>query len=134
MARLRLGIGAKVTILVSRLHPKDVISKAYPNYTKNDKVHVVSEGPRSIRREEKTVVVFTHPPREQQTVPFECWAIHRFAHVTEEGDESGVFQSSIVASHNNSGATGTAESNHNVVTTTTTNTQESQSNNEPVQA
>ena len=64
MARLRLGIGAKVTILVSRLHPKDVISKAYPNYTKNDKVHglvVVSEGPRSIRREEKTVVVFTHP-------------------------------------------------------------------------
>ena len=103
MACLRLGIGAKVTILVSRLHPKDVISKAYPNYTKNDKVHglvVVSEGPRLIRREEKTVVVFTHPPREQQTVPFDCWAIHRFAHVTEEGDESGVFQSSIVASHN----------------------------------
>ena len=60
--------------------------------------------------------------------------IHRFAHVTEEGDESGVFQSSIVASHNNSGATGTAESNPNVITTTTTNTQESQSNNEPVQA
>ena len=74
----------------------------------------------------------TDPPREQQTVPFDCWAIHRFAHVTEEGDESGVFQSSVVASHNNSGATGTAESNPNVVTTTTTNTQESQSNNEPV--
>ena len=135
MARLRLGIGTKVTILVSRLHPKDVISKAYPNYTKNDKIHglvVVSEGPRSICREEKVVVVFTHPPREQQTVPFDCWAIHCFAHVTEEGDESGVFQSSIVASHNNSGATGTSESNPNVVTTTTTNTQESQSNNEPV--
>ena len=60
--------------------------------------------------------------------------IHRFAHITEEGDESGAFQSSIVASHNNSGATATAESNPNVVTTTTTNTQESQSNNEPVQA
>ena len=137
MARLRLGIGAKVTILVSRLHPKDVISKAYPNYTKNDKIHwlvVVSEGPRSIRCEEKVVVVFTHPPREQQMVPFDCWAIHRFAHVTEEGDESGVFQSSIVASHNNSGATGTAESNPNVIATTTTNTLESQSNNEPVQA
>ena len=128
MARLRLGIGAKVTILVSRLHPKDVISKAYPNYTKNDKVHrlvVVSEGPRSICREEKVVVVFMHPPREQQTVPFDCWAIHCFAHVTEEGDESGVFQSLIVASHNNSGATGTAESNPNVITTTTTNMQES---------
>ena len=65
-------------------------------------------------------------------VPFDCWVIHHFAHVTEEGDESGVFQSLIVASHNNSGATGTAESNPNVVTTTTTNTQELQSNNEPV--
>ena len=128
MACLWLGIGAKLTILVSRLHPKGVISKAYPNYTKNDKVHglvVVSEGPRSIHHEEKVVVVFMHPPREKQTVLFDCWAIHRFAHVTEERDESGVFQSSIVASHNNSGATGTAESNPNVVTTTTTNTQES---------
>ena len=92
MACLWLGIGAKVTILVSRLHPKDVISKAYPNYTKNDKIHglvVVSEGPRSIHREEKVVVVFTHPPREQQMVPFDCWAIHRFAHVTEEGMNQG---------------------------------------------
>ena len=64
MARLQLGIGAKVTILVSRLHPKDMISKAYPNYTKNDKVRglvVASEGPRSIRREEKTVVVLRTP-------------------------------------------------------------------------
>ena len=75
MARLRLGIGAKGTILVSCLHAKDVISKAYPNYTKNDKVHglvVVSEGPRSIHREEKVMVVFTHPLWEQQTAPFDC--------------------------------------------------------------
>ena len=69
-------------------------------------------------------------------VPFDCWVIHHFAHITEEGDESGVFLSSIVASHNNSGATRIEESNPNVVTTTTTttNTQESQPNNEPVQA
>ena len=78
------------------------------------------------------MVVFTHSPREQQTVPFDCWAIHRFSHVTEEGDESGVFKSLIDASHNNYGATVTAESNPNVITTTTTNTQESQSNNEPM--
>ena len=110
---------------------------AYPNYTMNDKIQglvVVSEGSRLIRREEKVVIVCTHPPREQQTVPFDCWAIHRFAHVTEEGDDSGLFQSSIVASHNNSRATETAESNPNVVTTTTTNIQESQSNNEPIRA
>ena len=45
-----------------------------------------------------------------------------------------MFQSLIDASHNNSGATGTAECNPNVITITTTNTQESQSNNEPMQA
>ena len=67
-------------------------------------------------------------------VPFDCWAIRRFAHITEERDELEVFQPSIVASHNNPGATGTPESNPNVVTPTTTNMQESQSNNEPVQA
>ena len=37
MVKLWLGIGAKVWALVSHLHPKDVISKAYPNYTKADK-------------------------------------------------------------------------------------------------
>ena len=49
MAHIRLGVGAKVTVLVSRLHPKNLISKAYVNHTKADMVEglvVVSEGPK----------------------------------------------------------------------------------------
>ena len=49
-----------------------------------------SEGPKPIHREEKVVVVFRHPPKHQQTQEFDCWVIHRFVHVTEEGDESGL--------------------------------------------
>ena len=37
MVKLQLGVGAQVWVLMSRLHPKDVISKAYPNYTKANK-------------------------------------------------------------------------------------------------
>ena len=75
MTHLRLGIGAKVSILVSRLHPKNLISNAYANYTKTDKAEglvVVSEGPKSIRQEEKVIVVFCLPPKGDLTEEFEC--------------------------------------------------------------
>ena len=75
MMRLRLGIGAKVSILVSRLHLKNLISKAYANYTKTDKAEglvVVSEGPQSIHWEEKVIVVFRRPPKGNLTEEFEC--------------------------------------------------------------
>ena len=75
MAKLQLGISAKATILLSRMHPKNLISKAYPNQTKADKAEgliVVSEGLKPIRHEEKLVVVFRHPPKDQQTEEFEC--------------------------------------------------------------
>ena len=74
MAKLRLGIGAKVWVLVSRLHPKDVISKAYPNYTKAHKAEglvAASEGPKPICHEEKVVVVFRHPPRTEFRQPLQ---------------------------------------------------------------
>ena len=50
MVHLWLGIGAKVTILVSRLHPKNLISRAYANYTKIkvEGLVVVSKGSKSI--------------------------------------------------------------------------------------
>ena len=105
MAKLRLGVGAKVWVLVSRLHPKDVISKAYPNYTMADKAEgfvVASEGPKLIRREEKVDMVFRHPPKHQQTQEFDCWVLHRFVHVTEEGDESGLFSLTDSTRENNS--------------------------------
>ena len=66
MACLWLGIGAKVSILVARLHPKNLISRAYANYTKTDNAEglvVVSEGPKLIRWEEKVVIVFIIPQK-----------------------------------------------------------------------
>ena len=117
MMRLQLGIGAKVSILVSRLHPKNLISKAYANYTKTDKAEglvVVSEGPKSIHREEKVVIVFRHPPKGNLMEEFKCWAIHRFAHSTEEGNEEDVFTSLRDCGSNNSGGVGVAQPNPNI--------------------
>ena len=105
MVKLQLGVNTKVWVLVSRLHPKDIISKAYPNYTKADKAErlvVASEGPKPIRHEEKVVVVFCHPPKHQQTQEFNCWVLHHYIHVTEEGDESGLFSLTNSTSENNS--------------------------------
>ena len=106
MVKLWLGISAKEWVLVSHLHPKeDVISKAYPNYTKANKAEglvVASKGPKPIHHEGKVVVVFHHPPKHQQTQEFDCWALHRFVHVTEEGDESGLFSLTDSMSENNS--------------------------------
>ena len=121
MAKLRLGVSAKMWVLVSRLHPKDVISKAYPNYTKADKAEglvVASEGPKPIHCEEKVVVVFCHPPKHQQTQEFDCWVLHCFVHVTEEGDESGLFSLTDSTSENNSEeAQGTQQDPNNTVIT-----------------
>ena len=117
MTRLWLGIGAKVSILVSRLHPKNLISKAYANYTKTDKAEglvVVSEVPKSIRWEEKVVVIFHHPPKGDLMEEFECWAIHHFAHVTEEANEEDLFTSSSDGGSNNSGGVGVAQPNPNI--------------------
>ena len=130
MVKLRLGISAKVWVLVSCLHPKDVISKAYPNYTKADKAEglvVTSEGPKPIHREEKVVVVFHHPPKHQQTQEFDCWALHRFIHVTEEGGESGLFSLTDSTGENNSEeAQGTQQGPNN--TAITENPPENQEN------
>ena len=98
---------SKVHIGKGTWHPKNLISKAYPNQTKADKAEgliVVSEGPKPIRREEKVVVVFCHPLKDQQTEEFECWALHRFVHVTEEGDKAQLFSTPDGGGENNSGA------------------------------
>ena len=71
--RLRMGVGATVDVLISKLHPKNVISKAYPNYTKNDKATgliVLSQGPQQIRRQEKNVIIFRHDICGDQETPF----------------------------------------------------------------
>ena len=87
------------------------------NYTKTDKAEgmvVVSEGSKSIHREEKVIIVFRHPPKGNLTEEFECWAIHRFAHVMEEGNEEDVFTSSSDGGSNNSGGVGVAQPNPNI--------------------
>ena len=117
MACLQLGISAKVSILVSRLHPKNLISKAYANYTKTDKAEglvVVSQGPKLICQEEKVVIIFHHPPKGNLREEFECWAIHRFIHIMEEGNEEDVFTSSNDGGSNNSGGVGVAQLNLNI--------------------
>ena len=129
---LWLGIGAKVSILVSRLHPKNLISKAYANYTKTDKAEglvVVSKVPKSICQEEKVVVIFHHPPKGELTEEFECWAIHHFAHVTEEGNEEDLFTSLNDGGSNNSGGVGGAQLSPNTMQNATqNNTEEAQTN------
>ena len=135
MTRLRLGIGAKVSVLVSRLHLKNLISKAYANYTKTDKAEglvVVSEGPKLIRREEKVVVVFRHPPKGELTEDFECWAIHRFAHVTEEGNQEDIFTTSNDGGTNNSGGVGVVQPNPNITRNPTQHNPEDAPTNEAV--
>ena len=117
MMHLWLGISAKVSILVSRLHLKNLISKAYANYTKTDKAEglvVVSKGPKLIHQEEKVVIIFCHPPKYELTEEFECWAIHHFAHVTEEGNGEDVFTSLNDGGSNNSGGVGGAQPNPNI--------------------
>ena len=130
MTKLRLSIGAKATILLSRMHPKNLISKAYPNQTKADKAEgliVASEGPKPICHEEKLVVVFRHPPKDQQTEEFKCWALHRFVHVTEEGDKAGLFSTEDGGGENNSGAAEGTNRNLNI-TDLAENPQENQEN------
>ena len=135
MMRLRLGIGAKVSILVSRLHPKSLISKAYANYTKTDKAEglvVVSEGPKSIRQEEKVIIIFHHPPKGNLMEEFECWAIHCFTHVTEEGNEEDVFTSLNDGGSNNSGGVGVTQPNPNITQNPTQHNPEDAQTNETV--
>ena len=92
-----MGVSAKATILVSCMHPKNVISRAYPNYMKADKIEglvVVSKAPKPIHHEDTVVVVFCHPPKGDQAEEFDCWVLHQFVHVTEEGSEEGLFSAS----------------------------------------
>ena len=126
MAHLQLGVSVKVTVLVSRLHPKNLISNAYVNRNKANKIEglvVVSEGPMLIHHEEKLVVVFRHPPKDQQTEEFACWTIHHFAQVTEEGEESGPFVTPNSGGGNNGRPLGVSQPNPNIEPTTMHTTQ-----------
>ena len=135
LACLWLGVGAKVSILVSRLHLKNLISRAYANYTKTDNIEglvAVSEGPKLIRQEEKVVIVFHHRPKGKLTEEFECWAIHHFAHISEEGDEQGFFNALNDGGDNNSGGGDGSQWNPNTTPNNTCNNTDEAQTNKPV--
>ena len=95
-----LGVGAKATVLVSRLHPKDKVAQAYPNSMKDERsveIVVLDRGSRPICRESKLVVVFIHPPHGDLQEGFECWTIQRFVKVVSEGNEEDLFDVPVVA-------------------------------------
>ena len=54
---------------------------------------------------------------------FECWTIHRIAHVTEDGEESGLFATLNSGGDNNGGPLGVSKPNPNIEPTTTHTTQ-----------
>ena len=66
-------------------------------------------------------------PKHQQTQEFDCWVLHRFVHVTEEDDKSGLFSPTDSMSENNSEeAQGTQQDPNNTVMTE--NSRENQEN------
>ena len=121
----------------SKTYLKNLISRAYTNYTKTDKadrLDVVSEGPKLICWEEKVIIVFHHPPKGELTEEFECWAIHHLAHVSEEVDEQGFFNTSNDGGDNNSGGGDGSQQNPNSTPNTTHSNLEEAQTNEPVLA
>ena len=89
------------------MHPKEVILRVYPNYMEMDKIEglvVVLETSKLIHCEEKVVVVFCHLPKGDQTEEFDCWVLHQFVHVTEEGPKKGLFSASNGGGDTNSGS------------------------------
>ena len=82
-----------------------------------------------ICHEEKVIIISCHPPKGELTEEFDCWAIHRFAHITEEGDEEQLFTASNDGGDNNSGGVGVTQPNPNIMHNTThSNNEEAQTN------
>ena len=79
----------------------------------------MSEGPKLIHHEENVVIIFRHPPKDQQMEEFDCWTIHHFAHVTEDGEESRLFATLNSGGVNNGGPLGVSKPNPNIDPTTT---------------
>ena len=73
----------------------------------------MSESPKPIHCEEKVVVVFHYPPKDQQMEDFDCQAIHHLVHITEEGEEEGSISAQTGGGGNNSGEDGGAQQDPN---------------------
>ena len=63
MAKLRLGAGAKVSILFKYLHPKRLVQEHYPNAPANQRLEefeVLRVGKKVINKIEREVVMVSH--------------------------------------------------------------------------
>ena len=90
----QLGVTAKATVLILHLHPKDTVTKAYPNHTKDEKTLEIVVSGRDvclIHHRQKLVVVFNQPPHGDVEADFECWASQCFLQVTTEGKKKTFF-------------------------------------------
>ena len=95
-----LGVSAKATVLVSCLHPKDKVTKAYPNSTMDERtLEIVVSGREMcpIHHESKFVILFNHLPHGDVEEAFECWVIQCFIQVTTKGRQEDVFDQEVPA-------------------------------------
>ena len=86
----QLGVAAKATVLILCLHPKDKVTKAYPNHTKDERTLEMVVSGRDMHlicHEQKSVAVFNHLPYGDVEAGFECWVIQCFVQVTTEGNK-----------------------------------------------
>ena len=99
-SKKRLGVSAKATVLVSCLHLKNKVTKAYPKSTKDERTLEIVVSGREMRlicRESKFVIIFNHPPHGDVEEAFECWAIQCFVQVTTEGRQEEFFDQEVPA-------------------------------------
>ena len=121
-----LGVSAKATVLVSCLHPKDKVTKAYPNSTKDERtLEIVVSGREMhpICHKSKFVILFNHLPHGDVEEAFECWAIQRFIQVPpKEGKKTFLIKKFLLEfkhkNHNNQ--TQATKMQQTTATTTTT--------------
>ena len=118
--KMWLGIAAKVTVLVSQLHPEDKVTRAYLNTTKDERtveMAVSAQGTHPICQEPKGVIIFNHPAHGDVEVGFECWAVECFVKVTTEGNEEDffdqVFPIGVVGGQASTGNTNAARDDNN---------------------
>lgn len=89
----RCGVGTKCSVLLKRLHPKNIVAAAFPVQSATDRLGdliVTHEGPLTKRGVTKHVVFFTSP-----TFPGEQLYVSRsLLKVTREGDPTKFFSNS----------------------------------------
>ncbi|KAI2490366.1 hypothetical protein MHU86_24206 [Fragilaria crotonensis] len=89
--RLRHGVGAKITVYKKFLHPRAVISKRYPNASKNDVLDnllVIGQEERMVSRRLQVCLTMRHDDFDDGQI---LHAVARFCKVTQEGPIESLF-------------------------------------------